>query len=364
MAKDRRMTGRTGLRATVRTAAVVMAAAMILGTVVIAGPARADDAAIAAARTAIEGSETQNGVKSLNKLISGNSLSGPALARALLWRGVGNQKLGANSQAIADLAGAIWLGGLTPSEQAVAYRYRGQAFKAFGQSSRADFDLAQAAKLEGNRTVAQAGGSAEGSDGPTGALGQAAGQQGTGSSQSSGGIAGFFDSLFGAESDTQTGSVAPKRPQAPAQQSAQIGEGWQTTTSAAQAGSAGQANRVATATQPVARPAAPIQPKAEAPAEKPAAKPAPADEKPLASGTYFLQLAAVQSEEAAFGEWARLKRKHKAELDGRSPRIVPIESNDRQFHTVQVSAYNTRAKSMELCEAIKASGGQCFLVNP
>jgi septal ring-binding cell division protein DamX len=124
-----------------------------------------------------------------------------------------------------------------------------------------------------------------------------------------------------------------------------------------------------TAPSAVAHPAMPAAPQAAARAEQPrpvaaaAATPKPAA-KPAAesqSGSYVVQLAAVENEANARAEWERLAHKYGDLLNGRRPIITKFErsSDNKIFWRLRTGGFTTEAQAAEFCAQIKAKGGGC-----
>ena len=97
-------------------------------------------------------------------------------------------------------------------------------------------------------------------------------------------------------------------------------------------------------------------PVAATPAAAPAAPPAL---KPVAGGRGTVQLAAVNSEEAAKAEWARLTRRV-PELAAFRPTIVKIEREGQApIFRLRSHGLVDLAAARSLCEAVRAKGGNC-----
>lgn len=111
---------------------------------------------------------------------------------------------------------------------------------------------------------------------------------------------------------------------------------------------------------PSARPAPATQPP-QAPA--PTATPAPAPTRP--SGQFRLQIAAVQSAEAATGEWNRLKRAHPDLLGALSSNVVRVDRGDGSAtFRIQAGPLPDAAAASELCDKLKARKLTCLVVRP
>jgi len=110
---------------------------------------------------------------------------------------------------------------------------------------------------------------------------------------------------------------------------------------------------------------APVPPGATAkPATPPAPAPAPiaatAAPKPVAGGRALAQLAAVDSEEAAKAEWARLARRV-PELAAFKPGLQKVEREGQPtIWRVRATGLADLAAARSLCEIVKAKGVSCL----
>jgi len=123
---------------------------------------------------------------------------------------------------------------------------------------------------------------------------------------------------------------------------------------------------------PAAKPARkpeskPVQPAAAAaqPEPKPT-PPAPAAEKPApastAGGKYVIQLAALQSREAASEAWSRLVKKYTRQLAPLTLDIEPVNvPNKGTFYRVRGAGFPTREEAESRCAALKAAGQACLV---
>ncbi len=111
--------------------------------------------------------------------------------------------------------------------------------------------------------------------------------------------------------------------------------------------------------------AAPVQaapvPARPAPAARAATPPTTAAP-PANAGRVQVQLTAATSEEAARGEWERLRRRV-PELAGREPRITRFEREGRSpLFRLRVGGLADPAAARALCEQVRARGGACMPV--
>ena len=125
----------------------------------------------------------------------------------------------------------------------------------------------------------------------------------------------------------------------------------------------------AAAPQPAA-PAAPSLPAATAdskPASVAEAKPAPVappaakSEVPphAAAGGAIVQLAALETEDAARSEWKRLEHRYHGLLDGRTPVFSRTEHAGKTFWRVRTGGFADAAQAVLFCERVKQKGGGC-----
>lgn len=99
-----------------------------------------------------------------------------------------------------------------------------------------------------------------------------------------------------------------------------------------------------------AAPAAPV------PASAPAAEAAPAS----GNGNFVVQLGAPGSEEEARSTFASLQRRYPDELGGQRPLIRKADVGGREVYRLRVGPLSS-SEAGELCNKLKARGGQCFI---
>jgi cell division septation protein DedD len=81
-------------------------------------------------------------------------------------------------------------------------------------------------------------------------------------------------------------------------------------------------------------------------------------------GNYLLQLSPTRSEAEASALWKQVAKKN-AQLAGLQPRIEKTDmGNLGTFYRLQIGPFPDKAESLKLCNALKRSGVDCFLVNP
>jgi hypothetical protein len=82
-----------------------------------------------------------------------------------------------------------------------------------------------------------------------------------------------------------------------------------------------------------------------------------------AAGAPLVQLAAVESEQAAMSEWQRLSRKYPELLGGRRPTITKIEHGGRTYWRVRTAGFSDVSQAAVFCEHIKQKGGGCSIAS-
>jgi SPOR domain len=125
------------------------------------------------------------------------------------------------------------------------------------------------------------------------------------------------------------------------------------------------ASPTAPAAAPVAMPAAPptdTSSVAPGPASVPAPEsaPLPAPEAPP-DGRYGVQLAALDSQEAAQREWARLVQHYPDLFAGHTPVIERTERNGAVFFRLRTRGFASVAKATSFCEHARLNGLACTL---
>jgi hypothetical protein len=112
-------------------------------------------------------------------------------------------------------------------------------------------------------------------------------------------------------------------------------------------------------------PAAPRAPRAETPAQKVALAPRAPAPPPVTSGEiYRLQLTAVRSESGLNQAWTQLRQRYPRVLATASPKVERTDTASGPLFRLQAGPYGSREAAASACSAIRAAGGQCFIVGP
>jgi hypothetical protein len=81
-------------------------------------------------------------------------------------------------------------------------------------------------------------------------------------------------------------------------------------------------------------------------------------------GNYLLQLSPTRSEAEATALWKTVAKQN-AQLASLQPRIEKTDMGGLgTFYRLQIGPFPDKAESLKLCNALKRSGVDCFLVNP
>jgi cell division septation protein DedD len=85
---------------------------------------------------------------------------------------------------------------------------------------------------------------------------------------------------------------------------------------------------------------------------------------PSGGGNYLLQLSPTRSEAEASALWKTVAKQN-AQLAGLQPHIEKTDMGSLgTFYRLQIGPFPDKAESLKLCNALKRSGVDCFLVNP
>jgi cell division septation protein DedD len=76
----------------------------------------------------------------------------------------------------------------------------------------------------------------------------------------------------------------------------------------------------------------------------------------------MVQISAQKSESDAQASFRAMQSKYPSVLGGRQAVIARKESSKGVYYGTQVGPFSGRDDAIQLCEALKASGGNCFVV--
>lgn len=342
-----------------------------LGLMAPAQAQEGDSGSLSSGTSAFSAGKYDSAVKQLSAALRSDRISPANAAKALYFRGLAYQKQGEPSRAIADLGAALWLG-LSSSERVQAMVNRSLAYRAAGLTREADRELSLARNEDKNREVDQllAGGG--------------------GSAGGSAAIAAFSTEVH--EEQSGRTSTVPARPlnsaaspnvSAPPTRTADAAsaESWSTTTPEAPSsgnrlsrwwgsvsGSSSEPEPPPSAAETSEKPPAAssswtTQTQA-APPETRVATASPSAPVAAAGGDYKLQLSPTRSEEEARVLWQKVAKENR-QLASIQPRIERTDmGNLGTFYRLQIGPFQDKAESLKVCNALKRSGVDCFLVTP
>ena len=355
---------------------LALSALLAFGGISLLAPAQAQEGSLSAGASAFTAGKYDVTVRMMTGVLQGDKVDPSEAAKALYYRGLAYQKLKQHTRAIADLGAAMWLG-LPPSERTAALVNRSLAYRATGLASQADTELAAARKGDRGgdveKIIASNGGS------------------GTADTAS---ISGFATEVRSENGRTTTIASAEPAAAPPRNAEAAKSESWTTTQQSEAAPSEPQSggNRLSRwwgsvrgssgepEPEPAPAPAPPPAPNAaavtsawttETQAETGAAAgtrvatASPTVPVPSGSGgNYLLQLSPTRSEAEASALWKTVAKQN-AQLAGLQPRIEKTDMGGLgTFYRLQIGPFPDKAESLKLCNALKRSGVDCFLVNP
>ncbi len=92
--------------------------------------------------------------------------------------------------------------------------------------------------------------------------------------------------------------------------------------------------------------------------------PAPtiAVQSPLPAGSYVVQVASQKTEQEAQTAWQQVQQRYASVLGGQQAQIRRANLGERgTFYRAQLGPFNDRARASEICENLKAAGGECII---
>ncbi len=377
---------------------------ILLGaTLAVAGgalrPAAAQDgSALSSGAASFNGGKYDLAVRQLTTAINSEGLSPESTAKALYYRGLAQQRLGQHGRAISDLGAAVWLG-LPEQDRVAALVNRGLAYRAAGLSGEAEAELAAARKIGGsgavNQLVAQNGAS-PGEAASVSAFSTEVRSEQSGTStviastpaaqapsrapeplpdatnpnswssggapqetaSNSGRLTRWLGSWRGGSGEApppppaETAAAAP----APAPQAKPeiVAQSWTTRTETSAAAApppapAPQAQAWTTQTE-------------TAPAESGTRYASAAPAVPAPSGNFRLQLSPTRSQDEAMALWKQVSCQNQ-QIAALTPNIEKTDmGNLGTFYRLQIGPFPSKAESTKVCNALKRSGVDCFLV--
>ncbi|MCC6948923.1 MAG: SPOR domain-containing protein [Bradyrhizobiaceae bacterium] len=111
-----------------------------------------------------------------------------------------------------------------------------------------------------------------------------------------------------------------------------------------------------------ATPGTPAQTQAALPPQQPAPAPAIAVSAPPPAGSYVVQVAAQKTEADAQATWQSLQQRFPTILSGQQAQIRRVDLGERGiFYRAQVGPFSSRAQASEVCQSLKAAGGECVI---
>ncbi|MGH6824310.1 SPOR domain-containing protein [Methyloceanibacter sp.] len=359
---------------------ILLSALIAVGGLGFLTQAQAQEGSLSGGAATFAAGKYDSTVRLMTGVLQGDKVAPADAAKALYFRGLAYQKLGQHTRAIADLGAAMWLG-LSSSERTVALVNRSLAYQAAGLKTQADAELASARKSgssgEVEKLIASKGGA--GSD--------------------AGSISPFATEVrreSGRTSTVASASQDAPLPPAPAARNTQAANpsSWTTTQGEAPAAPPQSGNRLSrwwgsvrgpsgeSAPEPALAPAPQSPPKATAAAVPSAwttqtqaeagagpgtrvATASPAAPVPSGGGgNYLLQLSPTRSEAEASALWKTVVKQNQ-QLASLQPRVEKTDmGNLGTFYRLQIGPFPDKAESLKLCNALKRSGVDCFLVNP
>ena len=382
----------------------------VLGLLCLAAtiPANAQEGgAIAGGVAALNSGKYDSAVRQLSTAIASSSITPGEAAKALYLRGIAYRKMNQPGRSISDLGAAMWLG-LPPSDRLKAQVNRGLAYRAAGLNEQGEAEIAAAKKSNSEevaRLIAEDGGATSNTTAiaafSTEVRASDAGSSASSAPSSESGPS-FASTVTAANapppgrapdaspnwSTSVSNGPSTSAPPPPREEKTPAPGSWSaTTTDASAESSSNGGSRVgrwlnswkgdssAEAPPPQAESAPPPRATTEAAPRAQAAAPSSgwdaqtqivtADARPAGgadSGSYTLQLAASRSQEEAQDLYNKVAKQNSA-LASKQPDIQKTDLGGLgTFYRLQIGPFPDKAESLKLCNALKRSGVDCFLV--
>ena len=86
---------------------------------------------------------------------------------------------------------------------------------------------------------------------------------------------------------------------------------------------------------------------------------------PSGDGTYWVQVAAYSTRDAAAAGWERLARQNPDLVGSATPRVMETSVAGTTLHRLQIGSYASQGEAQQICdELLKRTGDQCMIVGP
>lgn len=355
--------GRSG---SIWTFAVVLAVGLLAGSAVATAAkgkseaTKSGQAAQEAERTietgiaALEAGKADLAVQELSSAITGGKISQSALARALYYRGMAYRKQGKPAQAIADLTSALWIkNGLNGEQRANALANRAGAYRDAGLKDQAEADEKRVA----------AGAAASQAQTARTAAASSPSQQAVAPSASSGGLGGFFNSLFGSSPAAQepvsqgfATSVTP--PEASGRTAARSAPAASVSAWSTQANPSAPGWKDSTEVRRIDRSAG--TPETTGSTKASVTKAVARTEVP--AGRYHVQVAAVRSRQEAQAVAAKLKAIRAAGAERDAAIEEAVVGNMGTLYRVRLGPFASAGEVQNLCPSLRKAGLDCLVI--
>ena len=351
---------------------LLLSALIVVGGLGVLTSAEAQEGSLSGGAATFAAGKFDSTVRLMTGVLQGDNVPPADAAKALYFRGLAYQKLGQHTRAIADLGAAMWLG-LSSSERTVALVNRSLAYQAAGLKTQAEAELASARKTGSSGEVDKLMASNGGTGSDAGSISPFATEVRTESGRTSTVASASQDAPLPPvprNSEAATQGEAASSP--PPSSGNRLSRWWGSVR-----GSSSEPEPVpapAPATQSAPRATAAAVPSAWTTQTQPEAGAAPGTRVATASptapvpsgggGNYLLQLSPTRSEAEASALWKTVVKQNQ-QLASLQPRVEKTDmGNLGTFYRLQIGPFPDKAESLKLCNALKRSGVDCFLVNP
>ncbi len=76
-----------------------------------------------------------------------------------------------------------------------------------------------------------------------------------------------------------------------------------------------------------------------------------------------VQIAALNSEDAAQSEWRKVSAKAPALFEGKSPDISKVDVGGQTYYRLRIAGFASHADAAAFCSQLTAAGGPCIPAN-